>query len=281
MSLHDINTVWQHIQLEAKSLVEDEPVLASFYHSTLLRHKTFSSALSYILAEKLANPTMPAVTLRDIISEAYLAEPNMVSQAARDIIAVISRDPAVKHYSTPLLYLKGFHALQAYRIGHWLWQNQRQALAIFLQNEVSVKLSVDIHPAAKIGCGILLDHATGIVVGETAVIENDVSILQNVTLGGTGKECGDRHPKIREGVMIGAGAKILGNIEVGQGAKIGAGSVVLQAVKPHTSVAGIPAKIVGKPNSAKPALDMNQAFTQQSDDEDYQAYVSTFLGTGI
>ncbi|MCY7430088.1 serine O-acetyltransferase, partial [Listeria monocytogenes ATCC 19115] len=145
--------------------------------------------------------------------------------------------------STPLLYLKGFHALQAYRIGHWLWNQGRRALAIFLQNQVSVTFQVDIHPAAKIGRGIMLDHATGIVVGETAVIENDVSILQSVTLGGTGKSGGDRHPKIREGVMIGAGAKILGNIEVGRGAKIGAGSVVLQPVPPHTTAAGVPARI--------------------------------------
>lgn len=280
MSLHEIKMVWEHVHLEAKSLVEDEPALASFFHTTILRHKTLSSALSYILAEKLASTTMPAVTLRDIILEAYYAEPKMVSQAARDIIAVISRDPAVKHYCTPLLYLKGYHALQAYRIGHWLWKHNRQALAIFLQNEVSVKLGVDIHPAAKIGCGILLDHATGIVVGETAVIENDVSILQSVTLGGTGKESGDRHPKIREGVMIGAGAKILGNIEVGRGAKIGAGSVVLQPVKAHTSVAGIPAKLVGKPVSDKPALDMDQGFVAKTDNDD-DTYISTFLGTGI
>ncbi|HBX3644233.1 TPA: serine O-acetyltransferase, partial [Klebsiella pneumoniae subsp. pneumoniae] len=154
----------------------------------------------------------------------------------------------------------GFHALQAYRIGHWLWTQGRRALAIFLQNQVSVSFQVDIHPAAKIGRGIMLDHATGIVVGETAVIEDDVSILQSVTLGGTGKTSGDRHPKIREGVMIGAGAKILGNIEVGRGAKIGAGSVVLQPVPPHTTAAGVPARIVGKPESDKPAMDMDQHF---------------------
>ncbi len=212
-------------------------MLASFYHATLLKHENLGSALSYMLANKLASPIMPAIAIREVVEEAYAADPEMIASAACDIQAVRTRDPAVDKYSTPLLYLKGFHALQAYRIGHWLWTQGRRALAIFLQNQVSVSFQVDIHPAAKIGRGIMLDHATGIVVGETAVIEDDVSILQSVTLGGTGKTSGDRHPKIREGVMIGAGAKILGNIEVGRGAKIGAGSVVLQPVPPHTTAA--------------------------------------------
>lgn len=177
---------------------------------------------------------------------------------AADICAVKERDPAVDYYSIPLLYLKGFHALEAYRVGHWLWNQGRRALATYLQNQISVVFGVDIHPAAKIGRGIMLDHATGIVVGQTAVIENDVSILQNVTLGGTGKEHGDRHPKIREGVMIGAGAKVLGNIEVGAGAKIGAGSVVLNPVPAHTTVVGVPAKEVGHPQCDKPSLNMDQ-----------------------
>lgn len=276
----EIDQVWSHITIEAKSLVESEPVLASFYHSTLLRHRTFAGALSCILADKLANTTMPAVTLRDILNEAYQAEPKMVQQAARDILAVKQRDPAIDKYSTPILYLKGFHALQAYRIGHWLWQHDRRALAVYLQNEVSLKFGVDIHPAAKIGCGIMLDHATGIVIGETAVVENDVSILQSVTLGGTGKEIGDRHPKVREGVMIGAGAKILGNIEIGEGAKIGAGSVVLQPVPPHTSVAGVPARVVGKPNSLKPSLDMNQTFSTK-ELTNHQNQDDSFIGSGI
>lgn len=252
--------VWECIKDEARILAENEPILASFYHATLLKHDTLCSALSYILANKLASPVMPAIAVREIAQEAYLASPCMITAASCDIQAVRLRDPAVDKYSTALLYLKGFHALQAYRIGHWLWNQERKALAIFLQNQISVAFQVDIHPAARIGQGIMLDHATGIVIGETAVVENDVSILQSVTLGGTGKTCGDRHPKIREGVMIGAGAKILGNIEVGQGAKIGAGSVVLQPVPPHTTVAGVPARIVGKPGSDKPAIDMDQSF---------------------
>jgi len=177
---------------------------------------------------------------------------------AADLCAVQERDPAVEFFSTPLLYLKGFLALQSYRIAHWLWNQKREALAIYLQNQISVVFAVDIHPAARIGKGIMLDHATGIVIGETAIVEDDVSILQSVTLGGTGKESGDRHPKIRAGVMIGAGAKVLGNIEVGRGAKVGAGSVVLDHVPEHTTVAGVPAKVVGRPDSEMPSLAMNQ-----------------------
>ncbi len=196
--------------------------------------------------------------LREVIETALAAQPDILDAAAADICAVKERDPAVRYYSTPLLYLKGFHALQGYRVAHWLWQQGRHSLAVFLQNQISVVFSVDVHPAAQIGRGIMFDHATGIIIGETAVVEDDVSILQNVTLGGTGKEHGDRHPKIREGVMIGAGAKVLGNIEVGRGAKIGAGSVVLQPVPPHTTVAGVPAHEVGHPDCDKPSLDMNQ-----------------------
>ncbi|CNC78005.1 serine acetyltransferase [Yersinia pseudotuberculosis] len=260
MSSEELEQVWSNIKSEARALAECEPMLASFFHATLLKHENLGSALSYILANKLANPIMPAIAIREVVEDAYRSDAHMIVSAARDILAVRLRDPAVDKYSTPLLYLKGFHALQAYRIGHWLWAQDRKALAIYLQNQVSVAFGVDIHPAATIGCGIMLDHATGIVIGETAVVENDVSILQSVTLGGTGKTSGDRHPKIREGVMIGAGAKILGNIEVGRGAKIGAGSVVLQSVPAHTTAAGVPARIVGKPESDKPSLDMDQHF---------------------
>ncbi|MGQ0287338.1 serine O-acetyltransferase [Pasteurellaceae bacterium 22721_9_1] len=255
-----LNQVWHKIRTEAKELVEQEPMLASFFHSTILKHKDLGSALSYILANKLATTTMPAISLREIIEDAYQDDPSIIESAAADINAVRQRDPAVELWSTPLLYLKGFHAIQSYRITHYLWQQKRQSLAIYLQNQISVAFDVDIHPAARIGCGIMFDHATAIVVGETAVIENDVSILQGVTLGGTGKECGDRHPKIREGVMIGAGAKILGNIEVGKYAKIGANSVVLQPIPEYATAAGVPARIISKDTQAKPAFDMNQNF---------------------
>ncbi len=249
---------WEKIRTEALSLVNEEPMLASFFHSTILNHDSLRSALSFQLANKLASAVMPAIVLREVIETALAAQPDILDAAAADICAVKERDPAVRYYSTPLLYLKGFHALQGYRVAHWLWQQGRHSLAVFLQNQISVVFSVDVHPAAQIGRGIMFDHATGIIIGETAVVEDDVSILQNVTLGGTGKEHGDRHPKSREGVMIGAGAKVLGNIEVGRGAKIGAGSVVLQPVPPHTTVAGVPAHEVGHPDCDKPSLDMNQ-----------------------
>ncbi|ABF14197.1 serine O-acetyltransferase [Candidatus Palibaumannia cicadellinicola] len=261
MSIEQLKLVWNSIKAEARLLADCEPMLASFFHATLLKHENLGSALSYMLANKLSNPIMPAIAIREVVEEAYRADPDMILAAARDIHAVLLRDPAVEKYSTPLLYLKGVHALQAYRIGHWLWYQNRQALAVYFQNQISVSFGVDIHPAAHIGCGIMLDHATSIVIGETAVVENDVSILQSVTLGGTGKTSGDRHPKIREGVMIGAGATILGNIEVGKGAKIGAGSVVLRSVPPHTTAAGVPARIVGKPDSDRPSEEMDQFFT--------------------
>ncbi|MCT8549469.1 serine O-acetyltransferase [Glaesserella parasuis] len=260
MTNQPLDLIWQNIRNEAQELVNSEPMLASFFHATILKHHHLGDALSYILANKLANAIMPAIALKEIIEEAYQADPQIIASAACDIEAVRTRDPAVDKWSTPLLYLKGYHALQSYRVTHYLWQQGRKALAIYLQNEISVAFDVDIHPAASVGCGIMLDHATGIVVGETAVIENDVSILQGVTLGGTGKEHGDRHPKIREGVMIGAGAKILGNIEIGRYSKIGANSVVLQAVPEYATAAGVPVRIIGHSQQQKPAFEMNQYF---------------------
>nr|WP_267359007.1 serine O-acetyltransferase [Gilliamella sp. B2717] len=250
--------LWHTIRQEASQLVESEPMLASYFHATLLNHKNLGSALSYILANKLVTQVMPAIEIREIARQAYEADTTIIQSAVTDILAVYVRDPATNYYSTPLLYYKGFLSLQAYRIAHWLWKQDRKSLAIFLQSQIAIVFGVDIHPAAQIGCGVMFDHATGIVIGETVVIENDVSILQSVTLGGTGKENGDRHPKIREGVMIGAHSTILGNIEIGKGAKIGAGSVVLEPVPEHTTVAGVPAKVVGCPDCDKPALNMNQ-----------------------
>jgi serine O-acetyltransferase len=259
------NNVWQAIVKEAREQSEQEPMLASFYHATIINHDSLDASLSYILANKLKTASMPAMAVREVVEEAFQADPNIADSAASDICATVSRDPAVGLYSTPLLYLKGYHALQGYRVANYLWAHGRRALATYLQNQISVACQVDVHPAATIGKGIMLDHATGIVIGETAVVENDVSILQNVTLGGTGKECGDRHPKIREGVMIGAGSKVLGNIEVGVGAKIGSGSVVLQAVPAHTTVAGVPAKIIGRPTSDRPSEEMDQVFNGKSE----------------
>lgn len=250
--------LWRDIQEEARREAAKEPFLASFYHSTIISHANLKSALSYLLANKLADEVMPSITLRELLEQAMDADASIIEGVCEDILAVKSRDPAVGLASTVLLYLKGFHALQAYRVAHWLWGQGRKSMALYLQSRISSVFQVDIHPAASIGFGVMLDHATGIVIGETCVIENDVSILQNVTLGGTGKETGDRHPKIREGVLIAAGANIFGNIEVGKGAKVGGGSVVLDSVPCHTTVVGVPARVVGTSGCDKPALDMNQ-----------------------
>lgn len=250
--------LWNTIRDEAWGYSANEPILASFFYSTILNHKSFKSALSYQLASRLDSHTMPAILVREIIEEAFYHDPDILNAAMADIFAVQDRDPAVDDFSTPLLYLKGFHALQIHRVANWFWKQNRRPLALYLQNRSSELFAVDVHPAASIGKGIMFDHATGVVIGETAVIEDNVSLLQGVTLGGTGKNSGDRHPKIRQGVMIGAGAKILGNIEVGIGAKIGAGSVVLKAVLEHTTVAGVPAKKVGRPSCAMPSLSMDQ-----------------------
>ena len=198
--------------------------------------------------------------LHDVFIEAFYNEPIILTNIASDMIAVYERDPACPDALTPLLYFKGFQALVCYRVAHHLWNHDRQELALYLQSLISETFAVDIHPAAQIGCGILLDHATGFVAGETTVIESNVSILHEVTLGGTGKDRGDRHPKVRSGVLLGAGAKILGNVEIGECAKVGAGSVVLKDVPPHTSVAGVPAEVIGKASEVSPALGMCQNF---------------------
>ena len=259
--------IWQSIREETEEATRKEPVLASFLHSTILNHRSLESALSFHLAHKLDSPTASALLVREVIEQALSADPSLGKAIRCDLRAVKERDSACCSYSIPFLYFKGFHALQAYRVAHWLWQQDRRSLALFFQNCISTEFGVDIHPAAKIGHGIFMDHATGVVIGETAVVGNNVSILQSVTLGGTGKEEGDRHPKVGDGVLISAGAKILGNINIGSGAKVGAGSVVLQEVPPHTTVAGVPAKIVGHPTTDQPALDMNHAISCDMDGE--------------
>lgn len=259
--------VWERIRQETLVQVESEPALASFLHATILNHDTLESALSFHLANKLASPAISALQVREIIEESIIQK-DCISQSVRaDIVAIFERDSACESYVLPFLYFKGFHALQASRIANCVWLQGRKSLAYFLQSHISLIFGVDIHPAAKIGQGIFLDHATGIVIGETTVIDDDVSILQDVTLGGTGKEAGDRHPKIRKGVLISAGAKILGNIEIGEGAKIGAGSVVLSDVQAHTTVVGVPARVVGSPRTNAPALDMNHSISCDCDEE--------------
>lgn len=251
---------WSKMRIEAASAAASEPVLASFLHATILNHESFEIALSYRLAQKLSDPEMNAMLWREVCAEAYRRAPSIVDAGLYDLRAVFNRDPACHEFMQPFLYFKGYLALQAQRVANWLWQNDRQALAQFLQSRMSELFAVDIHPATKIGKGVFFDHATGIVIGETAEIGDDVSILQNVTLGGTGKDEGDRHPKIHRGALISVGAKVLGNIVVGEGAKVAAGSVVLKDVEPHCTVAGVPAKPVGACQDTSPSETMDQKF---------------------
>lgn len=261
------DVIWETIREEVTRQIVSEPLLASFLHATILNHAVLEDALSFHLAAKLEGPSLPAMLLRELMDNTLAETPDIGAAVRADLVAVRNRDPASHGYSTPFLYFKGFHALQGYRIAHHLWGQQRHTLAMHLQSRISAVLAVDIHPAAKIGKGILIDHGTSVVIGETAVVEDNVSMLHEVTLGGTGKELGDRHPKIRRGVLIGAGAKILGNIEVGAGAKVGAGSVVLKKVPCHTTVAGIPAKVVGDVMCDEPSQDMDQNIPDELEHE--------------
>ncbi len=256
--------LWETLRVEARRIASRESVLRDFLDLVVLRHGSFGQALAWLLARKLAEPIMPEAQLVALVREALASDPAIVAAAAADLIATRTRDPAAETYVTPFLYYKGFHALEWHRISHWLWVNRRRELAEFLQSRVSEFFAVDIHPAVPIGRGVFIDHGTGLVVGETSVIGDDVSILQEVTLGGTGKERGDRHPKVRDGVLLSAGAKVLGNIEIGSDAKIGAGSVVLKDVPPCATVAGVPAKIVGWcSEAAAPALAMDQSLPER------------------
>ena len=254
---HANDPLWTTICAEVRELIRTEPMLEDFLRATVLNHSSLESALSAHLGNQIDCATIPARVLCHVISEAFSTRDDIRQAMRDDLQAVVERDSACESFHLPLLYFKGFHALQLHRVANWLWLQDRRSLALLMQSRASMKFGVDIHPAATFGSGIMLDHATGLVVGETAVVGNQVSILQSVTLGGTGKEHGDRHPKISDGVLISAGAKILGNIGVGEGAKVGAGSVVLRDVPAHTTVAGVPAKVVGRPDSDLPALNMN------------------------
>jgi serine O-acetyltransferase len=257
-----VDPVWNRLRQEAEAMVRAEPALASFALAAILNHASLEAAVVHRVASRLGHPALPA----DLIAQTFLAaiaeEPAIGDAFRADIVAVVDRDPACTRIAEPVLYFKGFHAIQTHRLAHWLWTRGRQDFALYLQSRSSEVFQTDIHPAARIGRGIFLDHATGLVVGSTAVIEDNVSMLQDVTLGGTGKERGDRHPKIRRGVLLGAGAKILGNIEVGQCARVAAGSVVLQPVPRNTTVAGVPARVVGAAGCAEPARSMDQILSQ-------------------
>ena len=251
--------LWEELRFEADRVAAREEILRGFLDVAVLRPTNFALGLGSLLARKLGELSMPVERLGDLVLAAMADEPAIIAAAAADLVAIRTRDPAAESYLTPFLYYKGFHALQWHRVGHWLWCSRRRDLAHFLQSRVSEVFAVDIHPAVPIGSGVFIDHGTGLVVGETAVIGDDVSILHEVTLGGTGKERGDRHPKVRNGVLLGAGAKVLGNVEIGRDAKVAAGSVVLHDVPPRATVAGVPARIVGWSSGSVPALEMDQS----------------------
>jgi len=257
-----VDPVWNRLRQEAEAMVRGEPALASFALTAILNHPSLEAAVVHRVASRLGHPALPADLIAQTFLSAIQEEPTIGEAFRADIVAVADRDPACTRIAEPVLYFKGFHAIQTHRLAHWLWTQGRQDFALYLQSRSSEVFQTDIHPAAWIGRGIFLDHATGLVVGSTAVIEDDVSMLQDVTLGGTGKERGERHTKIRRGVLIGAGAKILGNIEVGQCARVAAGSVVLQPVPRNTTVAGVPARVVGTAGCAEPARSMDQILSQ-------------------
>ena len=257
-NLREIDPVWSQILREASAAIADEPLMGGLVHASILHHASFERALAYRVAMKLASPEMGDQILREIADEAYGAAPALACAARADLVAILERDPACHRLMQPLLYFKGFQAVQCYRVGHWLWEQGRRDLAYFVQMRVSERFGVDIHPGARIGRGLMIDHAHSVVIGETAVVGDNVSMLHSVTLGGTGKEHDDRHPKIGDGVLIGAGAKVLGNIRVGNCSRIAAGSVVLEEVPPCKTVAGVPARIVGEAGCDHPSVTMNQ-----------------------
>jgi serine O-acetyltransferase len=261
--LAQVDPVWSRICDEAEEAIRREPLLGGLIHSSILHHTTFSRALAYRLSMKLASAEMPEQLLREIADEAHSADTDLSDAARADLVAVFDRDPACHRMLQPVLYFKGYQAVQAYRLGHWLWGRGRKDLAYFMQMRISEVFGVDIHPAARIGRGIMIDHAHSIVIGETAVVGDNVSMLHSVTLGGTGKEGHDRHPKVGNGVLIGAGAKVLGNIRIGDCSRIAAGSVVLQDVPANKTVAGVPARIVGEAGCSQPAITMDHVIDGQ------------------
>ena len=256
-----IDDFWNVLVSLSLQIVKKEPALEALMNKLVLTCRSFDQCLARIISSKLASYEVDRQQLFQICMQAYADNPNLLCDAIADVYAVVNRDPASSSIVRVLLFLKGPHVLESWRVSHWLWEKDRKDFASFLQSRISEVFSVDIHPAAKIGKGLMLDHATNIVIGETAVIADTVSMLHDVTLGGTGKEQGDRHPKVGRGVMIGAGAKILGNIRIGEGAIVGAGSVVLRDVPAHTTVVGVPARVVGRPQMEMPSLDMDQTLS--------------------
>jgi serine O-acetyltransferase len=254
------DTVWQSLREEAQAAMAAEPALTGFIYATIMSHGTLEESICHRIAQRLGHVDVDAGLLMQTFSDVVASQPHLGHAFRADLTAVIDRDPATTRYLEPLLYFKGFHALATYRFAHELWRQGRRDFSLYLQSQASRMFSVDIHPAARLGKGLMLDHATGVVVGETATVGDDCSLLHAVTLGGSGKSTGDRHPKIGSCVLIGAGAKVLGNIHVGNCSRIAAGSVVLQDVPPHVTVAGVPARVVGPAGTAEPGRMMDQSF---------------------
>ncbi|MDQ0326866.1 serine O-acetyltransferase [Rhodopseudomonas julia] len=263
-----VDPVWAQLRREAEDIVARETVLAAFIYSTILNYPRLEDAVAHRVGDRLRHPGISTGQIIRSFGEMYEDQPELSEVLRIDLMAVYDRDPACERLIEPVLYFKGFHAIQSHRLAHWLWQQGHKDYALYLQSRASEVFQVDIHPAVPLGRGIFIDHATGIVIGSTAVIEDDVSILQNVTLGGTGKSCGDRHPKIRHGVLIGAGAEVLGNIEVGHCSRVAAGSVVLKPVPPMVTVAGVPARIVGKAGRDEPGRSMDQLLREAEQGSD-------------
>jgi serine O-acetyltransferase len=255
--------VWAALRNESLQAARNEPALASLLNAVVLSHENLGDALSYQLARKLGDQELRAMSLRELATAAYESDPRLVEIAEEDLKAVFERDPACKGYVQPFLFFKGYQALQTQRVAHWLWNEGRETIALYMQSRMSEVFQVDIHPATQIGSGVFIDHGTGIVIGETAVIGDDVSMLQGVTLGGTGKERGDRHPKIGRGVLLGANATVLGNIVIGDYAKVASGSVVLKPVPPGCTAAGVPARLTNCPTCAEPARSMDHTLAEE------------------
>ncbi|KAL5752359.1 hypothetical protein ACOSP7_022544 [Xanthoceras sorbifolium] len=267
--------IWEAVREEAKLEADKEPILSSFLYASILAHDCLEQALGFVLANRLQNPTLLATQLMDIFSDVFMNDKDIQRSVRLDVQAFKDRDPACLSYSSALLYLKGYHSLQSYRVAHALWKQGRKVLAFALQSRISEVFGIDIHPAAIIGDGILLDHGTGVVIGETAVLGNRVSLMHGVTLGGTGKEIGDRHPKVGDGALIGACVTILGNIKIGEGAMIAASSLILKEVPPHSIVAGTPAKVIGYVDEQDPSLTMNHDASK-----DFCQHVAITFGEG-
>lgn len=265
--INTMDPIWDSVCNEAREAAEADPVLASFLYSTILQQSSLEEAVIHRVCERLDHPDLQASLIRQSYKEMLADDPEWGATLRVDIQAVYDRDAACSRFIQPILYFKGFHAIQTHRLAHWLWNKGRIDYALYLQSRSSAVFQTDIDPAAQLGKGLFFDHATGIVIGRTAIVGDNVSIMQDVTLGGTGKEGADRHPKIGCGVLIGSGAKVLGNIEVGNCSRVAAGSVVLKPVPANKTVAGVPARIVGEAGCQEPSRAMDQMLNGASQDD--------------